>query len=73
MLVSCGGASEPSTSQPTTTIPATGTLVIAISGLPTNATPSIVVTGAGGFNRTVSAAGSITSLTAGNYTIARPR
>lgn len=47
----------------------TGTLEVSISGLPAGTDADIVVTGPGGFSRTLSGSGSLTGLALGDYTV----
>lgn len=49
--------------------PTTGGLAIAVSGLPTGASASVMVTGPGGFNQSLPAANTIDNLAPGMYTV----
>lgn len=64
LFAACGGdgPSDPG--------PPPATLVVPVEGLPTGVPASVTVSGPGGFTRAISATTTITSLTAGSYTIA---
>jgi len=69
-LAAIGAAASCGDKSPTSSVPTTGSLAIATTGLPAGASPSITVTGPGGFNRSLTADGTLASLSPGNYTIA---
>jgi M6 family metalloprotease-like protein len=69
-LAAIGAAASCGDKSPTGSVPTTGSLAIATTGLPAGASPSITVTGPGGFNRSVTADGTLASLTPGSYTVA---
>ncbi|MEO6447499.1 MAG: hypothetical protein ABIZ91_16910 [Gemmatimonadaceae bacterium] len=48
----------------------TGSLAIGVAGLPAGAAPSLIVTGPDGFSRTLTAAGTISGLAPGSYSVA---
>ena len=58
------------TTSKSVTYTATGSLAITVTGLPGGATAAITVTGPGGYNQSVTATTTLTSLTAGSYTVA---
>jgi hypothetical protein len=49
--------------------PASGSLTIAVTGLPAGTAPAITVTGPGGYNQSITAAGTLSGLAAGTYTL----
>ena len=61
LLAACGGGSS--------TEPSTGSLSLAVSGLPTGVEASVAVTGPGGFNRTVAQTGTLSALAPGSYSV----
>lgn len=68
MLYACGGGSSDSgvTAPPAA---ANGSLSVSIVGLPTDAQPSVSVTGPGGFSSNVSESTTLSNLTPGTYTL----
>jgi glucose/arabinose dehydrogenase len=60
--IACGGSGE-------TTEPATAVLEVEVVGLPTGASASVSVTGAGGFSRTLTVTERLTGLAAGTYVV----
>ena len=61
LLGACGGGS---------TEPATGSLAVAVSGLPDGVSAAVNVTGPGGYQRVVTETQTLAGLAAGNYTVA---
>ena len=61
LLAACGGGSS--------TEPSTGSLSLAVSGLPTGVEASVAVTGPGGFSRTVAQTGTLSALAPGSYSV----
>lgn len=51
----------------------TGSLAVAVSGLPSDAFPSISITGPSGYTHTLAGPETLTGLTAGSYTVASQR
>lgn len=70
---SCGGGGGDGPTTPTPPGATTGALVLNITGLPSDRTPAVQVTGPGGFSRAVTAAGTLTGLAPGSYTVAPAR
>ena len=66
LLVACGGSDGGTAPPPGAT---TGSLSVAISGLPSDVTGSIVVTGPSGYTSTAAAAQTLAALTPGTYTL----
>jgi hypothetical protein len=64
-LAACGG----STPDPTTPTPTTGSLAIQIQGLAGGGTPTLHVTGPGGYTTTLTAAQTLAGLTPGAYSV----
>jgi hypothetical protein len=62
LLAACGGG--------TSTGPTTGTIILAVSGLPAGIDADIAVTGPNGFNRQFSASETLSALAPGSYTVA---
>jgi hypothetical protein len=60
LLIACGGES---------TGPSTGSLALAVSGLPAGVDADVSVSGAGGFNRQVDGSETLVGLASGSYTI----
>ena len=60
LLGACGGGS---------TEPATGSLALAVSGLPDGVDAAVTVAGPGGYHRLVSETATLAGLAAGNYTV----
>ncbi len=60
LLGACGGGS---------TEPATGSLAVAVSGLPDGVDAAVTVAGPGGYHRLVSETATLAGLAAGNYTV----
>ena len=50
--------------------PDTGSIDVAVSGLPTGVSAAVTITGGGGFSRTVTASGKVDGVPAGSYTVA---
>ena len=65
-LLACGGGNGGPTG------PVTGSLAVAVSGLPGGASASVSVTGPGGFARTLTASQTISNLAPGGYTLSHP-
>ena len=65
-LAACGGGSDGGTAPPAGT---TGSLSVAISGLPSDVTGSIAVAGPSGYSSTVTSAQTIANLAPGSYTL----
>ena len=65
-----GGGSDSTPTSPTAT---TGSLAIAVSGLPTDRAPAVTVSGPNGYTATVAAAATLTGLAAGSYTVTPAR
>ncbi len=70
-LTGCGGSDG--TTQPPPPTTATGSLAIAMTGLPGDVTPSVTVTGPAGYTQTVTAPRTLTDLAVGTYTITAAR
>jgi hypothetical protein len=62
LLAACGGGDGPSS-------PKTGSLEVAVSGLPAGTSGAVSVTGPGGFSRAVSATSTLDGLSPGTYTV----
>lgn len=61
-LIGCGGGGDPSG-------PVTGSLAVAVSGLPGGASAAVSVSGPGGFARAVTGSQTISNLTPGGYAL----
>jgi hypothetical protein len=61
VLAACGSDSPSS--------PDTGSIDVAVSGLPTGVSAAVTITGGGGFSRTVTASGKVDGVPAGSYTV----
>ena len=61
-LLACGGGGGP-------TGPVTGSLAVAVSGLPAGASAAVSVSGPGGFARTVTGSETLSNLTPGGYSL----
>ena len=68
LLTSCGTGSGSSSHLPS----GPANLTINISGVPSGATASVIVTGPAGFNQTISQTTTLSDLTPGTYTLAAP-
>lgn len=64
VLGACGGGTEPTTPPATT-----GSLTVQVQGLSGGGTPSLQVTGPGGYSATLSASQTLTGLAPGSYTV----
>ena len=73
VLAACSGGSSDSPGGPTNPGPTTGSLNVTISGLPGEITPSVDVTGPGGYSLNVKGSQTIGSLTPGAYTVTPAR
>ena len=71
-LSSCGSSGDSST-QPPGPGATTGSLTVTVSGLPTDVTPSVTVTGPSGYTQTFGATRTLTGLSAGAYTVTGAR
>ena len=65
VICACGGGSDPSGPPP----PATGSLAVAITGLPSGTVAAVTVTGPAGYAHGVSASETISELALGGYTV----
>ena len=74
-LLACsgGGSSNSTPTTPTTPAATTGSLTVTVAGLPTNRVASVQVTGPGGFNQTITATATLSSLTPGSYSLTAAR
>ena len=70
LLAGCGGSDGGTAPPPAAT---TGSLAVAITGLPTDVTPSVAVAGPGGYASTLTAAQTLSGLTPGSYTLTPAR
>lgn len=70
LLGGCGSSGGVTDPPPSAT---TGSIALAISGLPTDVPPSVTVTGPGGFTTTATSSRTIADLAPGNYTITPAR
>jgi hypothetical protein len=61
-LLACGGGSDPSG-------PVTGSLAVAVSGLPNGSSAAVSVSGPGGFARTLTGSQTISNLAPGGYSL----
>lgn len=66
LVAGCGSGNDGPSEPPP---PATGSLAVTITGLPTVASAAVTVSGPSGFSRTLTATETLTSLTPGSYTI----
>ncbi len=66
VICACGGGSDPSGPPPP---PATGSLAVAITGLPSGTVAAVTVTGPAGYAHGVSASETISGLALGGYTV----
>jgi hypothetical protein len=64
-----GAALAGACSSDSPTAPATGSLAVAVEGLPSGAEAAIMVTGSGGFARSISGSQTLEKLAAGTYTV----
>ena len=68
LVLACFGIAACGSDNPSS--PDTGSIDVAVSGLPTGVQGAVTVTGVGGFSRTLTASGKVEGLQAGSYTVA---